>query len=166
MVAGHMARLAGKSQESDLSDILPQLEEKLGNGDAWKVFRTMVESQGGDIAQIDHPEMLPTAPVIHEVKAIESGTLSEVNAREIGLAALDLGAGRLKKGDPIDHSVGIVVHYKVGQEVETGAVLATIHARTEEAASLAATRTLEAHHYSSDVRPLPIFYDVITSTGT
>ncbi len=97
IVASHMLRLAGKSKETALSDVLPSLEKGLANGNAWRVFRTLVEAQGGDVSQIDHPEMLPVAPVIRETTAHETGTISEINAREIGLAALDLGAGQLKK---------------------------------------------------------------------
>ncbi len=160
VVAGHMLRLAGKSTAPDLSDIRPILEEKRRNGEAWEVFRTLVRAQGGDVSQIDQPERLPRAPLIVEVTSPRSGYLRMVHAREIGLAAVDLGAGRRKKGDPIDHAVGIVVHHKVGDYVEKGEPLFTIHARTEEAAQAAQQRVMNAHAWSE--RPgLPLFYDVL-----
>lgn len=159
-VAGHMLRLAGKSTAPDLSDIRPTLEEKLHNGEAWEVFRTLVRAQGGDVSQIDQPERLPRAPVIVEAISPRSGYLRMIHAREIGLAAVDLGAGRRKKGDPIDHAVGVVVHHKVGDYVEKGEPLFTIHARTEEAARAAQQRVMSAHAWSE--RPgLPLFYDVL-----
>ncbi len=161
-VAGHMLRLAGKSQKTDLSDIRPTLEEKLRSGAALKVFRTLVEAQGGDVSQVDHPETLPTAPVVVGVAAPQSGYLQTIHARDIGMVALDLGAGRFKKGDPVDPAVGIVVHHKVGEYVEKGEPLFTIHARTEQAAQIATQRAAAAHIWAD--RPgLPLFYDVLLS---
>ena len=160
-VAGHMLRLAGKSQAEDLSDIRPQLEEKLANGEAFEVFKRLIAAQGGDVSQVEEPARLPTAPVIVEVESPQSGYLRTVDALEIGLAAADLGAGRKKKGDPVDHAVGLVVHHKVGEYVEQGDRLFTIHARAEDAAAQARERVLAAHEWAD--RPgIPLFYDVIT----
>jgi pyrimidine-nucleoside phosphorylase len=162
VVAGHMLRLAGKSQAKDLSDIRPTLEEKLNDGAAWEVFRTLVEAQGGDVSQVDNPDKLPTAPVIHAIPAPRSGYLQTINAREIGFAALHLGAGREKKGEPVDHAVGVVVHHKVGEHVEEGQPLFTIHARTDEALQIATQRVLNAHLWSD--RPgRPLFYGALFS---
>lgn len=160
-VAGHMLRLAGKSRAEDLSDIRPQLEEKLANGEAFEVFKRLIAAQGGDVSQVEEPDRLPTAPVIVEVESPQSGYLRTVDALEIGLAAADLGAGRKKKGDPVDHAVGLVVHHKVGEYVEQGDRLFTIHARAEDAAAQARERVLAAHEWAD--RPgIPLFYDVIT----
>jgi pyrimidine-nucleoside phosphorylase len=162
VVAGHMLRLAGYSSADDLSDVRPTLQEKLNNGEALEEFRRLVEAQGGDVSQVDNPETLPTAPVIREVASPQSGYAETINARKIGLTALHLGAGRQKKGDPIDHLVGIIVHHKVGEFVEEGEPLVTIHARTEEDADQATQRALDAHAWS--YRPgEPLFYDVLFS---
>jgi pyrimidine-nucleoside phosphorylase len=160
VVAGHMLRLAGLSQAEDISDVRPMLEEKRSNGEALEVFRRLVEAQGGDVSQVDHPDKLPTAPIIQEVPAPRSGYLEAIRAREIGLASVELGAGRRRKGDPIEHAVGIVVHHKVGDYVEKGAPLFAIHARTEEAAARAIESVLAAHSWA-DSLGLPLFYDVI-----
>lgn len=160
-VAGHMLRLAGKSNADDLSDIRPQLEEKLANGEAFEVFKRLIEAQGGDVSQVEEPDRLPTAPVIVEVESPQGGYLRTIDALEVGLAAADLGAGRKKKGDPVDHAVGLVVHRKVGEHVEPGDRLFTIHARTEDDAAQARERVLAAHEWAN--RPgIPLFYDVIT----
>jgi pyrimidine-nucleoside phosphorylase len=162
VVAGHMLRLAGCSNEADLSDVRPTLQEKLSNGAAFEEFRKLVEAQGGDVSQVDNPDKLPTAPIITEITAPRSGYLETINAREIGIAALHLGAGRQKKGDPVDHAVGIIVHHKVGEFVEKGEPLFTIHARTENTAAEAARQALDAHAWSD--RPgEPLFYDVLFS---
>lgn len=161
IVAGHMLRLAGKSQARDVSDIRPTLVEKLSNGEAFGVFRRLVAAQGGDVSQVDNPEALPTAPVIREVTAPRSGYLEGIHAREIGLAAVELGAGRMRKGDPIDHAVGIIVHNKVGDYVEKGEPLFAVHARTDESADRAIESVLASHTWT-DSLALPLFYDVIT----
>jgi pyrimidine-nucleoside phosphorylase len=162
VVAGHMLRLAGKSTAVDLSDIMPTLKSKLNDGTAWEIFRRLVKAQGGDLSKIDNPNTLPTAPVQVEVRSVRSGILSTINAREIGLSAVDLGAGRFKKEDSIDHSVGLVVHHKVGDPVEKGDLLITIHARTQSEADVVTPRLLAAHQWTD--RPgLPLFYDTLFS---
>ena len=161
VIAGHMLRLAGRSRAEDLSDVRPLLEQKLANGEAFEVFRRMVAAQGGDVAQVDDPDKLPAASVIREVAAPRTGYLEAVHAREIGLAAVELGAGRKRKGDSIDHAVGIVVGHKVGDYVEKGGLLFTIYAQTDDAATRAAERVLAAHSWVDNFA-LPLFYDTIT----
>jgi pyrimidine-nucleoside phosphorylase len=82
-----------------------------------------------------------------------------VNALEIGLTVVELGGGREEKGDPIDHSVGVLVHYKVGDLVQKGIPLFTVHANDEEKLKAARERILAAHTFSDEpVQPLPLFY--------
>lgn len=161
-VAGHMLRLAGKSHEEDLSDIRPQLVEKLNNGEAFEVFKRLVEAQGGDVSQVEDPGELPTAPIIVDVPSPQSGYLRRVDAREVGLAAMALGAGRKKKGEPVDHAVGLIILHNVGERVEEGDPLFVVHARSEADAEQARQRVLAAHEWAD--RPgIPLFYDVISS---
>jgi pyrimidine-nucleoside phosphorylase len=88
--------------------------------------------------------------------------LAEINAREIGLAAVELGAGRARKDDLIDHAVGLVVHHKVGDRVRRGEPLLTIHANAAEKLEPAKTRALAAHKFSAKkVKPLPLFYKIL-----
>lgn len=163
VVAGHMLRLAGQAQAEDLSDVRPTLEEKLSNGEALAVFKRLVEAQGGDVTQVEKLHTLPTVPYVEVVSAPQAGILAGLDAREVGLAALEMGAGRHEKGDPIDHAVGIVVHHKVGDEVQTGDPLFTLHASSHESSDVARERLLAAHTWSEEpVEPLPLFYDVLT----
>jgi pyrimidine-nucleoside phosphorylase len=77
---------------------------------------------------------------------------------------VDLGAGRARKGDPIDHAVGFVIHHKVGDRVKKGAPLFTIHANDEGKLAAARERVLAAHHIGRQkVEPLPLFYKVLKS---
>ena len=75
---------------------------------------------------------------------------------------MELGAGRARKEDPIDHAVGIEIHRKVGEYVQAGEPLFTIHANDAAKLAAAKTRLMAAHQWSNEpVQPLPLFYDVI-----
>jgi pyrimidine-nucleoside phosphorylase len=88
--------------------------------------------------------------------------LRTVDARAIGQASVEMGAGRAKKGDPIDHAVGIVVHHKVGDRLRAGEVLFTLHANEPERLEAAKEKVLRAHRFSArKVKRLPLFYRVI-----
>ncbi len=162
VVAGHMLRLAGLSQDPALADVRPLMQEKLQNGEALARFRKLVELQGGDARMVDDPDRLPQAHIVEPMAAQRSGYVAQVDARAVGIASMALGAGREKKGDPVDHAVGVIVHRKVGDPVQAGAPLFTVHAndpnRLDEAKSiLAGAATLS----ESPVEPLPLFYDML-----
>jgi pyrimidine-nucleoside phosphorylase len=162
VLAGHMLRLAGAANKADLSDIRPSLEAQLDDGTALEVFTRMVKAQGGDVAQVEDLGKLPQAPLIRDVISERSGYLRQVDAKRIGLCALDLGAGRAKKGEPVDHAVGVVAHVKVGEKVEAGEPLFTVHARTEDDYTHAHNQLLGALEWSD--RPgLPLFYGVLST---
>jgi len=159
-IASHMLVIGGKAQ--DLREGRDLAEEALREGRAWQKFRTLVQAQGGDVSMVDHPEKLPVAPFIEEVYAGQEGYLSAINAREVGETSVDLGAGRAKKGDPIDHAVGLVVHHKVGDFVHKGDLLFTIHASDRSKLMQAKERLLAALSWSiAPVQPLPLLYGVI-----
>ncbi|MFN2270374.1 MAG: pyrimidine-nucleoside phosphorylase, partial [Anaerolineae bacterium] len=152
-----MLALGGKA--ADKSEALALAMDTLSSGAAWQKFRELVEAQGGDVRAIEEPERLPKAKLIEPVPAPRSGYLAEINAVEVGSAVVELGGGREQKGDPIDHSVGAVVHYKVGDLVQKGTPLFTIHANDEEKLAAACERVLAAHAIGDDpVQRLPIFY--------
>jgi pyrimidine-nucleoside phosphorylase len=93
------------------------------------------------------------------VKAPRGGSISQVHARSVGEAAVTLGAGRAKKSDSVDHAVGFVIHRKVGDKVQKGEPLFTIHANDESKLAEAREAVLAAHSFSdSVVTPLPLFY--------
>jgi pyrimidine-nucleoside phosphorylase len=138
------------------------VEAALVDGRAWSRFRELVTAQGGDVSFVDDPEKLPRAALIETVPAPRSGYLRQIHARIIGKAAADLGGGRAKKGDPIDHAVGIVLRHKVGDYVEVGAPLFIIHANDEVKLAQARAQVLQAHPWSdAPVEALPLFYGVV-----
>lgn len=107
------------------------LNEAIENGSALDKFKTFLENQGGDASVVDSPELLPTAEYQIDYKAKSSGVVSELIANEIGVASMMLGAGRQTKDDDIDLSVGIVLNKKVGDNVNEGESLLTIHSNRE-----------------------------------
>ncbi|MCX7975474.1 MAG: pyrimidine-nucleoside phosphorylase [Bellilinea sp.] len=159
-IASHLLVIGGKA--TDLREGRDLAEEALREGHAWQKFRMLVQAQGGDVSMVDQPEKLPKAKFIEEVYASQEGYLSAINAREVGETSVDLGAGRVKKGDPIDHAVGIVIHHKVGDFVRKGDLLFTIHANNDSKLREAKERLLAAHSWSTTaVQPLPLFYGVV-----
>lgn len=108
------------------------LEENLANGQALQKFRDFIYDQGGDIKVIDHPEDLPQAKYKYELRAKTSGYVEEMSAEKIGYAAMLLGAGRETKESVIDLAVGIELHKKIGDAVQTGEALLTIYANDQD----------------------------------
>ena len=125
-LASQMVVLAKKAP--DVETAYEQLKEKLHRGEAFNKFKEFVQAQGGDVAQIENPDLLPKADSIIPVKASQSGYVHQIDALSIGLAAMKLGAGRATKDDMIDMAVGVVLDKKVGDSVGEGDVLAYIHA--------------------------------------
>ncbi|MGD8454953.1 MAG: thymidine phosphorylase [Anaerolineales bacterium] len=159
-VTSHLLVLGEKAAKE--KEARQMAEETIKDGRAWEKFLQLVTAQGGDVSYVDDPSKLPKAKIIETADAPQSGFLSGINAKVFGETAVTLGAGRAAKGDPIDLSVGIVTHCKVGDEVKAGEPLFTVHAKDK--ASLAAARQalLEAHSWSdTPVDPLPLFYGVV-----
>jgi pyrimidine-nucleoside phosphorylase len=159
-VASHMMVLGEKADNLEIARGL--VSEALENGSGLRKFRELVFNQEGDASYIDSPEKFPLAPIIETVSSPSKGFLEEINAQIIGETSVEMGAGRVKKEDKIDHRVGIIVHRKVGDFVNQGGLLFTLHARDKSSMTSAKERILKAHKWSSErCEPLPLFYEVI-----
>lgn len=157
VIAAELMLLGGVVSSSD--EGLAKAQAALAAGSAWEKFADMVRAQGGDTDQIDNPDLLPQARLVRATPAPRSGYLAEIDAQAVGLAVAELGAGRAQKGDPIDHAVGVIIHYKVGEYVEADTPLFTIHANDDTKLSVAELRLIEAHKFSAEpVPPYPPFY--------
>ena len=156
--------LAARAQEALLgaaeTEARERAERALSSGEALEAFRRMVEAQGGDPRVTDDPTgVLPRAPVVQPLLAPGAGAIAAIDAEAIGLAAVDLGAGRKRKGDPIDPAVGIVVHSKIGDRLAPGERIGEIHARDRDAATAAAQRVASSLTLTeNDVEPPPLVY--------
>ena len=124
-LGSYMMKLAGKGD--DLEENKRAMLKNIKNGKAYEKFLELVKNQNGDISYIENIENFEKAKLITPVYSNENGYISKINAKEIGKIAGFLGAGREKKEDSIDYSVGIVLNKKVGDTVEKDEVIAYIH---------------------------------------
>ena len=143
-----------------------ELRAKLHDGSALRKFAQLVEAQSGDPRVVDDPSRLPAAPVQLPVHAAAGGSVAAIDALEIALVGKSLGAGRDRKDEAIDLAVGIVLHKKVGDAVQQGEPLATVHARTDQAALQVASRVAAAFRVNGSARPRPLLLRRVTSSGT
>ena len=156
-VAGQMLQLTG--QVADDTELRAQLTGLLTSQRAFAKFREWIAAQQGDLQSVDDPGRLPAARFQREIPAPRTGYIAGINAREVGLTSMLLGGGRAKKGDQIDHAVGIVLHAKVGEGVTEGQPLLTIHANDEGKLAGARQRLLSAYEWSDkEIDPLPLLH--------
>jgi len=158
--SAHMLCLGHKADSVKAGEKLAA--QLLDSGQAWTKFVALVHAQGGDVEVIENPSLLPKARLVKDVPAPGGGYIAAMDAAEIGMTSAELGAGRAKKGDPIDYAVGLLVHRKVGDCVSAGEPLFTIHADDEAKLAAAETRLVAAVEWSNaPVQPLPLFYGVV-----
>ncbi|MCD1260439.1 pyrimidine-nucleoside phosphorylase [Paenibacillus athensensis] len=124
-LGAHMVVLGGKA--ADYESGYAYLEELIRSGEALQALKALVTAQGGSADVIDNPDLLPQAKHSIPVYAAADGYVHAIQAEEIGLAAMLLGAGRQTKESDIDLAVGILLRKKVGDSVKAGELLAMLH---------------------------------------
>jgi len=124
-----MILMSGQTQDS--SEAEKMIIQAIESGRAYQKFKELVIKQGGDISYIEQTEKFPKAKHIVPVYAEKRGALKEIHTEMIGNISVYLGAGRMRKEDPIDYSAGIVMNQRIGNVVEVGQVLAYIHTNDE-----------------------------------
>ncbi len=128
-LGAHILRNAGAAPSVEAGVKL--LEEKIRNGEGLKKFAEMIAAQGGDPRVCNDTGLLPKAKRLIDVKAEKDGYIHSMVTSDLGNAAKFLGAGREKKTDVLDLSVGIVMKKRVGDPVKCGDVLCTLHANDQ-----------------------------------
>jgi pyrimidine-nucleoside phosphorylase len=160
VVAEQMLVLGGRTP--DLKSARSMLVEALEDGRALDKATQWIVAQGGAPSVMEDPPPLPAASIVRPLLAPRSGVVSAIDAKAVGLAAVELGAGRAVKGASIDHAVGIVLRAKVGDEVRAGDVLLTIHAGDEARYAVVHNRLLAAYSWAEGtVSAPPLVYKVI-----
>jgi pyrimidine-nucleoside phosphorylase len=159
-LAAYMLILGQKAP--DIETGLAMADRAMQDGSGWRKFRELVIAQHGDVSYVDNLDKLPMAKFIEPILTEKSGWVNSVNAREVGETSVQLGAGREKKGDPIDPAVGIMVYAKIGNAIEAGQTLFEIHANNAEKLLQAKERLKNAVEITEDrVERPPYFYGVI-----
>jgi pyrimidine-nucleoside phosphorylase len=127
-------------------------------GQALEKFRQGIRLQGGDESVIDEPQRLPAARLHVHVASTASGFITGTNCEQFGIALAMLGGGREKKEDKIDHGVGLEFHKRIGDGVEKGEALATIHYNSDAKLAEAKSRIADSYHIGEEAprekRPL------------
>jgi len=133
----------------DLAEGRRRAEAAAADGSATAVYERWIRAQGGD------PDLsaLPTAPLVRHVPAPRDGIVTRLGALAVGIAALELGAGRQTKEYAIDSTVGIVCHAKRGAIVAKGDVLAEVHARDESEARRGVDAVRAAYEIGHEAPP-------------
>ncbi len=141
-----------------------QVRQAINSGAALEKLAAVVQAQGGDARQVEDPGLLPAAPVCVPLSAPQAGYIAQINAERVGLAVMKLGAGRFKKGEPIDHATGVILYAKIGDQMQAGQPLLEIHARSPEQAAAIQAELLSAYQWSEEpVSPGPLIYGQLVS---
>ncbi len=159
-IASYMVELSGKMERSEALRIL---RENIENGKALKKFQDMVMAQGGDPEVVQNPDgVLPMSRRTVDVVSRESGYISRIDTEKIGIASMVLGAGREKKEDVIDYSVGLEVFKKIGDEVSEGDVLVRMY--VSEKSDIEGAKSLIEGAYTVSKKPvekIPMIFDIV-----
>ena len=125
-----MLGAAADSQEQARSKV----DHAIRSGDAVRKMEQLIEAHGGDKRVATQLELLPKAPLVLPVPAPRTGFVTEINALEVGLSAVALGAGRTRADQAVDPAVGIVIRAHLGERVDQGMPLADLHVRSQSQA--------------------------------
>jgi len=163
-LAGWMLHLGGVSKT--VAEGTQRSSQLISSGKAMEKFRQMVELQSGDPRVLDDPKRLAQARHTLEIATPTAGFISSMQCEQIGTACVILGGGRERKEDSVDPAVGIVLHKKVGDRVDSGDRLATIHYNSDVLAARAKRLVAESIQIS-DVPPAkrPLIHRVIQKSG-
>jgi pyrimidine-nucleoside phosphorylase len=148
ILAGAMIYLGKKTKSLD--EGIELAINILRSGKAYQKFVDIVKAQNGNTEFIIKPEKYPKSKFKEEIKSESAGCLSEVNTYEIGMAAIDLGAGRKIKDDKIDPKAGIIFNYKIGDVITKGIVLAELYSNSKTGLDYAKKRILGAIKISNN----------------
>ncbi len=158
-LGSNMVVLAKKAETAEQAREI--LLETISSGKALEKLKQFVKAQGGDETVIDDTDKLPKAKYVVEVKADRAGKVSKIHAENIGLIAMELGAGRATKDSVIDLAVGIVLNKKREDEVKVGDVIAYVHANDMEKAEKAVSKILENYEISETAPSIPLIYGIV-----
>jgi len=152
-LAGAMIYLGKKAKTLQEGETVAKL--KIENGEAFKKFLEIVELQGGDVNYIINPEKYPKSKFVQKIRSKKAGFLKAINTYQIGMASLELGAGRRTKEDLIDHKAGIVFYKKIGDQIKKNEFICELHSDSITKIKSAEHMILESLIFSNTKPTLP-----------
>ncbi|MFA6978332.1 MAG: thymidine phosphorylase [Ignavibacteriaceae bacterium] len=147
-LSGAMIYLGGKAKS--IEDGIKLSKELIANGKAFEKFVELVKLQGGDVSYLHEPGKYPKSKHKLIVKSKTEGFVSAIDTYQIGVAALELGAGRLKKEDVIDPKAGIIFHKKLGDKLVKGEIIAELFTDKKNVLNDAEKRIINALRVTDD----------------
>lgn len=136
--------LIAAGAENDFGNGIKRLKETIRSGEALKVFRDFIKVQNGNPGVCDDYSLFGKSGSEWELKAEKGGYISFINAFEIGMCAIDIGAGRRKKEDNIDHTAGFIFHKRSGDKIDEGEAILTVYSSGKENKNEVRDRLLNA----------------------
>lgn len=146
ILSGIMIYLGGKSKSID--DGIELSIRILNSGEAYEKFMDIVKAQGGDFKLLLNPDNYPNSKFTFELKSNKKCFIKEIDTYQVGMAALELGAGRLKKEDKIDFKAGIKFYPEIGEEIKKGEVIFELFSDSQEKIEKAKLRMMKALTFS------------------
>ncbi|WP_390405993.1 thymidine phosphorylase [Lacticaseibacillus jixiensis] len=158
--AAQMLKLAKRAPSLELA--IGMVEDALRDGRAAKAFKQLIQAQGGDPLVVDDPRRLPQAAHKVAIKAQQAGFVSAIDTKALGVAVMQLGGGRAKQDDVLDHTAGLVLHKKLGTPVAVGETLAVAYASALDPAAV--SQLVQAAFTISDTQPkaLPLIHQILS----
>ncbi len=141
-LAGAMIYLANKA--GSLEEGKEMAEQTVKSGAAFEKFKELVRLQGGDVHYIENPDNYPVSKFKLLIRARKDGKISKMDTYQIGMAALELGAGRKTKEDSIDPKAGIIVLKKIGDYVKENEIIAELYSDSKKSLKIAEEKYLDS----------------------
>jgi pyrimidine-nucleoside phosphorylase len=147
-LSGAMLYLGGKADS--IKHGIKLSNELIRSGKAFNKFVEIVKLQGGDENIVKNPDRYPKADTIFEIKSYHTGYLKSIDNYEVGMASLELGAGRMIKEDVIDYTAGIIFYPKIGQKIYKGDLIATLFTNKKDRIKIAEERIRQSMKFSKN----------------
>ena len=164
LLGGHMLQMAGAADTPEEGE--RKLLRALESGAGMAKFQEMIEAQGGDPRVCEDLSLLPQAACVKTLSAGVTGTVAEMDTTALGLAAQAMGAGRQRKTDPLDYSVGFVLHARIGDNLTPDTPLCTLYARSDQDAEIAGEAVRRAIRLSEEpVKAPALLKAIVTRDG-
>jgi pyrimidine-nucleoside phosphorylase len=163
-LGSHMLVLGEKAKNVDEAREI--LKEIIKSGKGLQKLRELVVAQGGNPAFVDDQSMFKVPSIVEDILSNYEGYVKTIKADAIGIAALNLGAGRETKESIIDLAVGVVLHKKIGDFVKKREIIATIYANSEEKQKTSTKMVLDAYEIVKEkTNPKPLIKGIVTRDG-
>ena len=156
------SEIVALSKNINITEASQLVENTISSGEAFEKLKEWVTAQGGKKEWIENPDNFPKAKYSEDIFAENDCYMSSMNAEEIGISSVILGAGREKKDDLIDMTAGIILNKKTGDKIKKGDIIATLYTNNENSLKSAKEKFISAIEFSNE-KPveIPLIYEIV-----